>query len=216
VASSNIKLRRDIISHINSMLDDFKNETDKNDVNIRNGYRDYDSQMSIYSDYVNKYGLDATNGYIAMGGFSEHHTALGFDLNVYTADGLSYDLDYNPVYTWIYDNCYKYGFVRRFDANKTDITGITGELYHFRYVGKPHAYYMKKNNLVLEEYINELKKYPADGNHLIFSDDEGSKWEIYYAPLTNSGKAKIPVAENADYELSGTNEGGFIVTVKLQ
>lgn len=215
VASTEIYLDKTVIASLNAMFADFKAAKGLTDVNLTNGYRDYNTQMSLYSNYVGNYGVEAAEGYVAMGGYSEHHTALGFDLGVYTADGVSTTLDSAAAYSWIYDNCHKYGFVRRFDPEKTLVTGIMGESYHFRYVGKPHAYYMKKNSLVLEEYIETLKKYPADGEHLTFADDEGGRWEIYYAALTNSGVIKLPVTQGAEYEISGTNEGGFIVTIKL-
>ena len=51
-------------------------------------------------------------------------------------------------------NAYKYGFVKRYPADKTDITGISNEPWHYRYVGKDAARIMKEENLCLEEYID--------------------------------------------------------------
>ena len=36
---------------------------------------------------------------------------------------------------------------------KKEITKIEYEYWHYRYVGVPHAYYIMKNNLCLEEYL---------------------------------------------------------------
>ena len=33
-------------------------------------------------------------------------------------------------YTWIVDNCYKYGFIYRFQTNTEDLTGIRHEAWH--------------------------------------------------------------------------------------
>ncbi|MCM1545268.1 MAG: D-alanyl-D-alanine carboxypeptidase family protein, partial [Ruminococcus sp.] len=57
-------------------------------------------------------------------------------------------------YGWFYENSWKYGFVRRYDENKQDITGIGYEPWHFRYVGKDNAKYMYEHKLCLEEYVN--------------------------------------------------------------
>ena len=52
----------------------------------------------------------------------------------------------------------QYGFVLRYPDGKSDITGVTFENWHFRYVGVESAQYMAKHQLVLEEYIQLLKK----------------------------------------------------------
>lgn len=215
VASSEIKLRVECIDKLNEMMSDFRDAKGLNDINVTVGYRDYETQMSIYSSYVDRYGISAAEGNVAKGGYSDHNTGLGFDLSVYTSDGVTQTLDYMTAYSWITDNCYKYGFVRRFDSAKSDITGVLGDEWHFRYVGEAHAYYMFKYSLCLEEYIEELKKYPADGEHLVFSDDGGSKWEIFYVALPNSGEASFELPEDAVYTLSGDNDGGVIVTVDI-
>ena len=51
-----------------------------------------------------------------------------------------------------------YGFVLRYPKDKSPITGVDFENWHYRYVGKESAKYMTKHNLVLEEYIALLKK----------------------------------------------------------
>ena len=55
-------------------------------------------------------------------------------------------------------NSYKYGFCYRFLKSKEEITEIRHEAWHFRYVGVENAQYMAKHQLVLEEYIQLLKK----------------------------------------------------------
>ena len=53
-------------------------------------------------------------------------------------------------------NGYKYGFIVRYPENKTDITGIMGEPWHFRYVGVELATELKDSGLCLEEYLDAL------------------------------------------------------------
>jgi len=214
LANSSMQLDEAAIQALNTMMDAFKEETGLGDVMVRTAYRDFDSQMALYSDYVAANGLTNAASVVAMGGYSDHNTGYGFDLSVYSAAKGAQTLDSDEAYGWIYDNCHRYGFVRRFPAEKQSITGIQGETYHFRYVGVPHAYYMAKHDLCLEEYIEELKKYPFAGEHLVFSDDVGSKWEIYYAPA-EAETTEIQVPDDTPYTLSGTNDGGFVIALQI-
>ena len=61
------------------------------------------------------------------------------------------------VYPWLDENAYKYGFVKRYPEDKTDITGISNEPWHYRYVGTTVAKIMKEENLCLEEYLEKYK-----------------------------------------------------------
>ena len=61
------------------------------------------------------------------------------------------------VYQWLDENAYKYGFVKRYPEDKTDITGISNEPWHYRYVGTTVAKIMKEENLCLEEYLEKYK-----------------------------------------------------------
>ena len=58
---------------------------------------------------------------------------------------------------WLDENAYKYGFVKRYPEDKTDITGISNEPWHYRYVGTTVAKIMKEENLCLEEYLEKYK-----------------------------------------------------------
>ena len=61
------------------------------------------------------------------------------------------------VYQWLKNNAYKYGFVKRYPSDKTDITGISNEPWHYGYVGKKAAKIMNEENLCLEEYLDNYK-----------------------------------------------------------
>ena len=66
------------------------------------------------------------------------------------------DFDYRPEAQWIAENSWKYGFILRYPADKTDITGYIYESWHIRYVGKDVAQYIYENDLTLEEYLGIL------------------------------------------------------------
>lgn len=55
------------------------------------------------------------------------------------------------------ENCYDYGFILRYPKEKNNITKITYEPWHYRYVGRENAKKIKEKNLCLEEYIQYLK-----------------------------------------------------------
>jgi D-alanyl-D-alanine carboxypeptidase len=50
------------------------------------------------------------------------------------------------------ENGHKYGFIHRYPASKVELTGISTESWHFRYVGVEVATYIYENNLCFEEY----------------------------------------------------------------
>ncbi|MDR1246600.1 MAG: D-alanyl-D-alanine carboxypeptidase family protein, partial [Clostridiales Family XIII bacterium] len=55
---------------------------------------------------------------------------------------------------WLEENAHKYGFILRYPADKTDITEIIYELWHYRYVGIEAAAEIHSQELCLEEYLN--------------------------------------------------------------
>lgn len=59
-------------------------------------------------------------------GYSEHQIGLAVDIN-----GTTYDL-----YFWLQENSCKYGFIFRYSGDKTDIIGVSEEVWHYRYVEK--------------------------------------------------------------------------------
>ncbi len=59
---------------------------------------------------------------------------------------------YEPGNRWLVENCARYGFILRYPEGKGDITGISFEPWHFRYVG-PAAEEIMENGITLEEYM---------------------------------------------------------------
>ena len=58
-----------------------------------------------------------------------------------------------PVYTWLIENCHKFGFILRFPEDKEDVTKIIFEPWHYRFVGRYHASFIHATGLALEEYV---------------------------------------------------------------
>lgn len=148
-------------------------------------------------------------------GYSEHETGYVFTLECYNSVGARKKLDTNENYGWIYDNCAKYGIVCRYPSEKSEITGVSDYDECFRYVGVPHATYMNRYDLCLEEYIDLLRTQYAGDRHLAVSGADGKNYEVYYVKAWDDEITTVSVPENYRYTLSGDNGGGFIVTVSL-
>ena len=95
--------------------------------------------------------------------------------------------------------------------DKGDKTGVTGYTSAYRYVGVAHATYMTANNLCLEEYVEYLKANVDDKNPLSVTGADGKVYNVYYYSVNGSATIKIPT--NFAYTVSGTNDGGVVVTI---
>lgn len=201
----------DVYEPMASMIFDFYDATQISNILIYGAYRSTDFQQQLYEDDLAVTGSEESTR-VAKAGFSEHESGLAFDITTYP----DYDYQGEGEYVWLTENCYKYGLIIRYPENKEQITKIQSEPWHFRYVGKPHAYYMTKNNLCLEEYIDMIitKYYYQNDEHLEFTDDNGNEYEVYFVLSDDaSDVTTIPVPTGKKFEVSGTNVNGFIVTV---
>lgn len=121
-------------------------------------YRSEDYQQQLFDEQVQDYmtkndlsyndAVSATRLTVMEPGYSEHHTGLAFDI---TVPGVAFKGTEQSF--WLEENCWQYGFILRYTAEKEDITGILAEPWHIRYVGAEHSIPMQQQNLCLEEYI---------------------------------------------------------------
>ncbi len=115
---------------------------------VSSGYRSYKDQEEIVNTYLGLYGQNYVDNYVAKPGFSEHQTAMSLDIASKSVDTFVN----SDEYAWMMDNAYKYGFILRYPRSKEDITGYKCEAWHYRYVGKKIAKYIKENNITYDEY----------------------------------------------------------------
>ena len=223
VRNGNQILDRFALEGLNHMMEAFYNEYKNTDMLVTWAHRTMTEQQDLYNLYVADYPgyTDAQikqllTSQVDTPGYSEHHLGTSIDLKLYTDSGVTYTLDDEPGYfAWLKSNCWKYGFILRYPAEKATITGVSYEPYHFRYVEVPHAYYMTENGLCLEEYLDQLAKTNSpDGEHLTISVDGGDTYEVYYVKAT-SATVDIPVPADYPYTVSGDNRNGFIITVTM-
>lgn len=132
------------------------------DLWVASGYRDVREQEALLQEGIENrmkdYGLTEEEARenalksFAKPGYSEHHTGLAVDFN-----GVNAAFQESYGYEWLSENAWKYGFVQRYPEDKTEITGIIFEPWHYRYVGREHAQKMTEEGICLEEYIVALK-----------------------------------------------------------
>ena len=85
-------------------------------------------------------------------GFSEHQLGIAVDINADHAGSTD-----DEVYTWLAENSWQYGFIKRYPSDKTEITGTINEPWHYRYVGKEAAREIVSQEVCLEEYVEMLE-----------------------------------------------------------
>lgn len=208
-----VEANRTTLEHMDDMFADFKAAVGENDLMISCDYRSMELQEQLYEEEIEEKGEEEGSKWVAKPGYSEHQTGYAFDLTLRDEDGIITEFDGQGKYAWIAENCEKYGFIVRYPEEKTDITGIYHEPWHLRYVGIAHACYIKENNLCLEEYIDAVKSYDVQ-NPLEYQDCGMNRWCIYYVPAAG-GTTSISVPSDKEYEISGNNVDGFIVSVKM-
>lgn len=213
VAETEIWLNKRAANAFNKMMAAFEKDTGIHDLTITSAYRDLKDQEEILQEKINLFGKEHALRWAMLPGYSEHHSGYAMDLSIYTDEGKYVSYRGQEDYSWINDNCYHYGFIRRYADEKEEITGVTNEEWHYRYVGVPHAHIIMEKNFCLEEYIEYLKQYTFDEKHLDISCESG-EYDIYFVP-SQGKETLVPVPKGNSYAVSGNNEDGFIVTVSL-
>lgn len=118
------------------------------DLMVNSGYRSYQDQEETMNLYLEAYGQSYVDNYVSKPGYSEHQTGMSIDVASKTVNIFIE----SPEYEWMMDNAYLYGFILRYPKSKEEITGYKCEAWHYRYVGKEIASYIKKHNITYDEY----------------------------------------------------------------
>lgn len=131
---------------------------------LRSTYRGMDLQTEGFNNKVKEY---INKGYskeeatkiaatiVAVPGTSEHHTGLAADITTPSFDRLNKDFDKTEAYQWLITHCAEYGFILRYPADKTEITKIIYEPWHYRYVGVEAAKLIMSEGICYEEFVEK-------------------------------------------------------------
>lgn len=137
---------------------------------VCSAFRSHDRQRELYRARVRQSKKEGKRGqeakedaafWVAPPYASEHEAGLAVDL----VDGDYQKLDEKQETTatqkWLMKHCTKYGFILRYPTDKSAITGIGYEPWHYRYVGKEAASAIAESGLCFEEWI---ERYLDQGN----------------------------------------------------
>jgi len=135
---------------------------------VCSAYRSQEYQQDLFDKKVQRLLEDKTHKYtldeaysvaarsVAVPGTSEHQLGLALDI----IDNRNWRLDESqaqmPTQQWLMENSWKFGWILRYPNNKSEITGIIYEPWHYRYVGRTVAAEIHELGLCLEEYLQML------------------------------------------------------------
>jgi D-alanyl-D-alanine carboxypeptidase len=129
---------------------------------ICSAYRTRDTQEMLYQNEIDENlqlgmtqeeAVDAASMWVAMPGSSEHEIGLAVDLISLDYPILEKEQEQTKEQQWLMANAHRFGFILRYPADKTQITGIGYEPWHYRYVGKEAAQEIYERGCTLEEYL---------------------------------------------------------------
>ncbi|WP_240474567.1 M15 family metallopeptidase [Thomasclavelia saccharogumia] len=148
---------------LKNMLNDAKKQG--LDIIICSSYRTYDRQKELFVNKIKEYlkagygyneAQEAASMWVAKPNMSEHQLGLAVDLVSKKNQRLDDSQERTAEQQWLIKNCWQYGFILRYPANKSDLTKVGYEPWHYRYVGKEHAKKIVEQGMCLEEYLNNL------------------------------------------------------------
>ena len=135
---------------------------------VCSSYRTQEYQEGLFQRKIERLLEEENNGYteeeartvaarsVAIPGTSEHQLGLALDI----IDNRNWNLDESqarmPTQQWLMENSWRYGWILRYPDEKSEITGIIYEPWHYRYVGREVAAEIHELDLCLEEYLMML------------------------------------------------------------
>lgn len=136
---------------------------------VCSAYRSQETQTRLYRNkisrlraagYTAEKAVQEAGRWVAVPGTSEHQTGLAVDLVAASYQILDQKQEQTAEQKWLMEHCWEYGFILRYPTDKSEITGIGYEPWHYRYVGKTAAAAIHDSGLCLEEYLQQLEAEP--------------------------------------------------------
>ena len=130
---------------------------------VAEGYRSREDQAQKLSDKIEDYisygrsreeATELARTRVEEPGTCEHETGMCVDISSEEEDNESS----SKVWKWMDENGSRYGFIKRYPYDKSDITGIKGEPWHYRYVGTEAAEEIMEKGITLEEYLGAVPR----------------------------------------------------------
>lgn len=131
---------------------------------ICSSWRSHETQEQLFEEEIEKYVVQGysrkeaesqATRWVAVPGTSEHELGLALDIVSVENQRLEEGQEDTPTQQWLMEHCYEYGFILRYPKDKEDITGISYEPWHYRYVGREDASAIRDLGMCLEEYVTQ-------------------------------------------------------------
>lgn len=132
---------------------------------ICSSYRTWEKQNHLFEEnvrtlmaqgYSEEEARTETAKNVAIPGTSEHQLGLAVDIVDQNYQVLDEEQEDTATQKWLMENSWRYGFILRYPTEKSDITGIVYEPWHYRYVGKEAAEIIYNEGICLEEYLERM------------------------------------------------------------
>jgi len=118
------------------------------DLSVQSAYRTAARQNELWQNGGRR------DGRVARSFHSEHQTGRALDL--WGPGGLLDATGQSPTGKWVSENLHNFGYIIRYRAETTHITGYIYEPWHITFVGREISMYMHENNILsLEEFVGK-------------------------------------------------------------
>ena len=204
------------------------------DIVLDSVYRSVSKQQKLWDDWSAdpEKGIEYVRKYVAVPGYSEHHTGLAIDIAIKKDGRIIYDNDEmiaeREIFAKVHEKLADYGFILRYLENREDSTGYTYEPWHLRYIDDVKiAKEIMNKNITFEEYldsIKDVKDNKAAAKYQIEKALQNYFVGVYGDKITNSRfnvtkiyskdeEKDVPALESLNL---GDNKIAFEVTYQLQ
>lgn len=173
------------------------------DVTVCSAYRTESTQNRLYQNkiarllsagYSREEALAEAGRWVAPPGTSEHQTGLAVDIMATDYPVLDEKQSRTEEQQWLMEHCWEYGFILRYPTDKSSVTGIGYEPWHYRYVGEEVAADIHARGICLEEYLAVPAVEGASGRLQAAVD----------AALSPGGGWQLPAVKSDTGSKSGT------------
>ena len=127
-------------------------------IELDSTYRSVEEQQRLWDDWTVEFGEDYVKRYVAVPGYSEHHTGLAIDICI-EKDGVRINdndemIAEKEIFAKIHEHLAEHGFILRYLEGKEYITGYGYEPWHFRYIDDVDAAtQIMSEGITLEGYL---------------------------------------------------------------
>ena len=202
-------------------------------IELDSTYRSVDGQQELWDTWSKdpEKGIDYVRKFVAVPGYSEHHTGLAIDICLKKDGKLIYDNDEmiaeREIFSKVHAKLSKYGFILRYLEGRDEITGYAYEPWHLRYVGDEKiAKEIMDKDITFEEYLGNIEGIKSVHEAAKYKIEKTLQeyFKVFYGNKISNSRfniTKIYTEEEAENEpIKSLNLGekdiAFEVTYQLQ